>query len=161
MNTRALFYFSFLLFLLGINSIYSQHTNILNVKLEEDEKVLQIQQEFTYQNDSNVTLEELYFNDWANSYSDKNTALAKRFAEQFKKSLHLAKDDERGATDIISAVDEDYRGLTWKHNSGKDIIKINLNKPLAPNESAIIFITYSVKLPPNKYTSYGYNNNRE
>ncbi|TMM57579.1 M1 family metallopeptidase [Maribacter algarum] len=120
-----------------------------------------MQQEFTYLNDSKKTLETLYFNDWANAYSDKNTALAKSFAEQFKRSLHLAKDDERGFTNILTVVDDDYRGITWERSSGKDIIKIFLNKPLLPNQTAKIFITYTVKLPPNKYTPYGYSNRNE
>lgn len=135
--------------------------NTLNVKLDGETKTLQIQQEFTYKNTSKTTLEELYFNDWAHSYSDKNTALAKTFAQQFKKSLHLAKDEERGFTDITSAVDDDYRGLSWIRTSGKDIIKITLNKPLKPNQEAKIFLTYSVKLPPSKYTPFGYNNRDE
>ena len=88
----------------------------------------------------------------------KNTGLANRFAEEFKKSLHLAKNDERGSTTIVSAVDDDYRGMTWKRTQEKDIIGLNLNKSLIPNESAKFFITYTVKLPSNKFTSYGYDN---
>ena len=152
---------SILLLLLLPNWVSSQHTNTLNVKLDGETKTLQIQQEFTYKNTSEKVLEQLYFNDWANAYSDKNTALAKSFADQFKKSLHLAKDEERGFTDINSAVDDDYRGLVWERASGKDIIKIHLNKPLIPNQEAKIFITYTVKLPPTKYTPYGYNNRNE
>ena len=139
----------------------AQHKNTLNVRLIDETKELNIQQEFTYQNNSNKTLETLYFNDWANAYSDKNTALAKSFAEQFKKSLHLAKDEERGFTNIMTVVDDDYRGITWERSSGKDIIKLYLNKPLLPNQSAKIFITYVVQLPPNKYTPYGYSNKND
>lgn len=147
-----------LMLLLSTYSALAQHINSLNVRLNDDTKELSIQQDFTYQNTSNKALETLYFNDWANAYSDKNTALAKRFAQQFKKSLHLAKDEERGFTNIMTVVDDDYRGITWERASGKDIIKLYLNKPLLPNQSAKIFITYTVKLPPNKYTPYGYDN---
>jgi len=142
-------------------SIFAQHINTLNVRLNGDTKELTIQQEFTYQNNSKKTLEILYFNDWAHSYSDKNTALAKRFAEQFKKSLHLAKENERGFTKIQTVVDHKYKGITWARTSGKDIIKLYLNSPILPNQTAKIFITYVVKLPPNKYTPYGYSNKNE
>ena len=98
----------------------------------------------------------LYFNDWANAYSDKNTALARRFAEEFRKSLHLADEDERGATNILSVVDEVYRGLNWERLPGKDLVQFNLSQPLAPGDSTRLFITYTVKLPPNRYTPYGY-----
>ena len=147
--------------LFGGQQLCAQHKNTLTVKLNGETKELNIQQEFIYKNASRYPLEVLYFNDWAHAYSNKNTGLAKRFAEEFKKSLHLAKDHERGRTNIISAVDDDYRGLRYERTSEKDIIKIELNKTLLPGESVKLFITYSVKLPPNKYTPFGYNNKNE
>lgn len=149
----------FLLFPLG--NVWSQHINVVNATLDGDTHEIDIQQEFTYTNTSNKTLETLYFNDWAHAYSDKNTALAISFSEQFKKSLHLAKENERGNTDIQSMVDSDYRGIQWERTSGKDIIKIKLNEPLLPDASTHLFITYTVKLPPNKFTPYGYTGDGE
>ncbi|MEP0134019.1 MAG: metalloprotease [Eudoraea sp.] len=149
----VIFYFIF-----GISSIYAQHTNSLKAALESETREINIQQEFEYLNDSQDTLSVLYFNDWANSYSDKSTALARRFAEEFKKSLHLAKDKDRGRTEIFTIVDDEYRAISWSRTFGLDIIKIELNTPLVPGASAKLFITYTVKLPPNKYTPYGYNN---
>ncbi len=148
-------------FLLCAQCSHGQHKNTLTVSLNSDTKTLNIQQEFLYKNSSKHPLETLYFNDWAHAYSNKNTGLAKRFGEEFRKSLHLAKDNERGRTDIISLVDHEYRGLNWQRTSEKDIIKIDLNTPLVPGEAAQLFITYTVKLPPNKYTSYGYTNRNE
>ncbi|WP_299162616.1 metalloprotease [uncultured Eudoraea sp.] len=147
-----------LYFIFGIGGIYAQHNNNLKATLESETREINIQQEFEYLNDSQDTLSVLYFNDWANAYSDKNTALAKRFAEEFKKSLHLAKEKDRGRTEIFTIVDDEYRAISWGRTYGLDIIKIELNKPLAPGNSAKLFITYTVKLPPNKYTPYGYNN---
>ncbi|MEN1786324.1 MAG: hypothetical protein AAGF77_14480, partial [Bacteroidota bacterium] len=70
---------------------------------------ISITQKFTYYNSSdNILLPVLYFNDWNHAYSAKNTNLAKRFADNFKKSLHLAKDKERGVTKNISLVDKAY-----------------------------------------------------
>lgn len=139
------------------NSVIGQHLNTLKATLEDDIKTVNIQQEFTYENTSKDTLAELYFNDWAHAYADKNTALAKRFAEDFKKSLHLAKDSNRGSTEIFSMVDEDYRNLVWQRLKDQiDIIKLTLNKPLLPGGKMKFIFTYSVKLPPNRYTPYGY-----
>ena len=147
--------------LFGGQQLSAQHENTLTVKLNGETKELNIQQEFVYKNASRYALEVLYFNDWAHAYSNKNTGLAKRFDEEFKKSLHLAKDHERGRTNIISAVDDDYRGLQFERTSEKDILKVELNKTLLPGESVRLFITYSVKLPPNRYTSFGYSNRNE
>ena len=134
----------------------AQHTNILKATLEADSKEVNIQQEFTYINASNDTLDVLYFNDWGHAYSDKNTALAKRFAEDFRKSLHLAKPEERGYTQLFGISDFEYRALQWDRTKEKDIIKVILNNPLPPQSSIKIFFTYTVKLPPNRYTPYGY-----
>ena len=152
--------FSFLLYFIPIfclgTSLYAQYCTELTANLNEYTKELSVRQEFTYYNSSNYNLGVIYFNDWANAYSDKNTGLAKRFAQEFKKSLHLAKDSERGSTKIISVVDDTYNGLEWNRTEGKDILKVTLNNILAPGASTKIFITYTVKLPPNRYTPYGY-----
>ena len=147
-----------MILLLGAGNAYAQHSNSLTATLDDETKSINIQQEFIYVNSSRDTLETLYFNDWAHAYSDKNTALAKRFAEEFKKSLHLAKDEERGSTEIFSIVDNEYRGLVWKRTTGQDIVQIVLNTPLPPGGEAKFFITYTVKLPSNKFTPYGYDN---
>ncbi len=146
-----------LLFFIAMVS-HAQHINNVSATLNTKNKEISIQQEFTYQNNSNYTLTELYFSDWIHSYSNKKTALSKRFAREFKKSLHLAKEEERGFTNIISLVDQEYRGLQWEREDGEDIIKIKLNNPVPPNSVTKIFITYSVKLPSDKFTSVGYRN---
>ncbi|UWX56223.1 hypothetical protein NYZ99_08280 [Maribacter litopenaei] len=146
------------LFLLVGWGSHAQYETNLTVRLNDFAKELDIKQEFNYYNDSNYNLGILYFNDWAHAYSNKNTGLAKRFAQEFKKSLHLAKENERGYTTIISAVDGEYEGLEWERTEEDDIIKFRLNKPLSPGESVKLIITYKVKLPPNKFTDYGYDN---
>ncbi|WP_394749107.1 gluzincin family metallopeptidase [Spongiimicrobium salis] len=149
----------FLLFILGVNASNGQHTNIMNATLDDDTKTIRIKQEFTYLNSSKDTLNTIYFNDWNHAYSDKNTPLAKRFAEQFKKSLHLAKDKDRGRTDIVSVVTKNHVGLKWERTKELDVVKLELETPIAPWQSTTVFLTYTVKLPPRKYTAYGYSSN--
>ncbi|MGB3152274.1 MAG: metalloprotease [Maribacter sp.] len=151
-------FLSVLLIFSVVNCCISQYETKLQVDLNEYTKELNIKQEFTYYNNSNYSLGVLYFNDWAHAYSNKNTGLAKRFAQEFKRSLHLAKKNERGFTTIISAVDNNYEGLVWERTNGGDIIRIKLNESLPPQSSTKLFITYKVKLPPNKFTPYGYDN---
>lgn len=146
---------SFLIWAASATGIAQYETKI-TASLNEYTKELDIKQEFTYFNDSRYNLGVLHFNDWANAYSDKTTGLAKRFEEEFKRSLHLAKDSERGYTQIISVVDQDYEGLQWERGDSKDILKIRLNQPLKPDTSTKIFITYKVQLPEDKFTGYGY-----
>lgn len=147
---------TYFLFLIGNITCFAQYETEITASLNEFTKELDIKQEFTYYNDSRYDLGILYFNDWANAYSDKNSALAKRFEQEFKRSLHLAKESERGYTKIISVVDKDYEGLLWERGTSKDILKIRLNGVLKPGTSTKIFITYKVKLPEDKFTGYGY-----
>lgn len=147
-----------LLFTIVVTGCMCQYETKLEVSLNDYTKELNVKQEFTYYNNSNYSLGILYFNDWAHAYSNKNTGLAKRFAQEFKKSLHLAKKSERGFTTVVSAVDNNYQGLVWERTTGDDIIKIKLNEPLPPKTATKLFITYKVKLPPNKFTPYGYDN---
>nr|WP_293288079.1 metalloprotease [Allomuricauda sp.] len=117
---------------------------------------IRIRQHFTYHNQSDKGLSALYFNDWNHAYSNKNTALAKRFGEEFNRSLHLAKDRERGYTTIKTIVDNNYVGLDWKREGYSDYITVNLNEVLKPNESIQLFFTYTIKLPSAKFTGYGH-----
>jgi len=152
-----LFYFTIIL---GICSqgVWAQHNNTIRAYLNGNEKDIEISQEFTYLNSTNDTLNELFFNDWAHSYSNKNTALAKRFAEEFRKGLHLAKDEDRGSTEILSAVDQNFMQIQWRRTEGLDIVKMELNQALLPGDSVKLYLAYRVKLPPNRYTPYGYSN---
>ncbi|MGB5237898.1 MAG: metalloprotease, partial [Flavobacteriaceae bacterium] len=147
----------FIAFLLPMNRASAQHSNTIRAYLDDLSKEIEISQEFTYRNKANDTLSEIYLNDWAHAYSNKNTALAKRFAEEFRKSLHLAKDEDRGSTDILSAVDQNFMQVQWRRTEGRDLVKMELNQPLAPGDSVKLYIAYRIKLPPNRYTPYGYN----
>ncbi|WP_420602466.1 metalloprotease [Flagellimonas sp.] len=138
-----------------------QHRNEINATLDDTTNEIQITQKLTYHNGSDNGLSVLYFNDWNHAYSNKNTALAKRFAEEFKRSLHLAKDKERGYTNIISIVDDKYTGLNWNRLGNKDIIQVQLANILEPGQSVQLFLTYKIKLPHSKFTSYGFNPNGE
>ena len=136
--------------------LWGQHTNEIVATLDGPTNQIRIRQHFTYHNQSDKGLSALYFNDWNHAYSNKNTALAKRFGEEFNRSLHLAKDRERGYTTIKTIVDNNYVGLDWKREGYSDYITVNLNEVLKPNESIQLFFTYTIKLPSAKFTGYGH-----
>ncbi len=142
--------------MLVANGLWSQHKNELTATLNPFNKTISVRQSFVYHNNSNVTLHTLYFNDWNHSYSSNTTPLAKKFGQDFNRSLHLAKDRERSHTAIKSIVQDDYTGLDWERTPSQDIIKIKLNKPLEPSGSVQLFFTYDLKLPDGKFTKYGY-----
>ena len=149
----------FMLILMVCPTLWSQHQNEIVATLDGPTNQIRIRQHFTYVNQSSQGLSTLYFNDWNHAYSNKNTALAKRFGEEFNRSLHLAKDRERGHTTIKTIVDDNYAGLDWKRRGNTDIIAVKLNQILKPGESVKLFFTYTIKLPEAKFTGYGHTGN--
>ena len=147
--------------LCSTQKLWTQHQIEITAKLDGQTKEIQINQKLTYHNTSGVGLSVIYLNDWMHAFANKKTALAKRFELQFKRSLHLAKDEERGYTDITSVVDDSYAGLLWERLDNRDILKVELAQPLADGEKAQIFITYKVQLPDKKFTTFGYGPNNE
>ncbi|WP_241244350.1 metalloprotease [Flagellimonas marinaquae] len=155
MNFKTFFRILFLISI-ACPQLWGQHTNEIVATLDGPTDQIRIRQHFTYHNQSDKGLSTLYFNDWNHAYSNKNTALAKRFGEEFNRSLHLAKDRERGYTTIKTIVDNNYAGLDWKREGNADIITVNLNEVLKPGESIQLFFTYTIKLPSAKFTGYGH-----
>ena len=158
MNKRYPFIFQlgFVLAILSVTTVFCQHTNSITATLSELDHSIEIKQEFVYHNESAVGLNSLYFNDWNHAYSSKKTALTKRFGEEFNKSLHLAKEKNRGRTRIISIVDDAYRGLEWVRTDALDILKIDLQETLAPGNTITLHFTYTIELPSSRYTGYGH-----
>jgi len=137
---------------------YAQHHSQMFVEVSAEDKTLNIQQELTFFNESNDTLTSLVLNDWNNAYADVNTPLARRFSDEFYRGFHLAKEDERGSTKNITIIDTDKLFLSWERTAeNPDIISIKLREKLAPNEKIKLRLTYTVKIPSDKFTKFGYN----
>ena len=148
----------FILFVLVSFSLKAQHSIIVDALLNTEDHTVRIHQQIEYKNTSETTLNEIYLNDWANSFSNKNTPLAKRFAENFRSAFHFEKDENRGRTDIDSITDENGVSLNWERGTEVDILKVNLGTPLAPGEVYTMSLSYVVKLPEDRFTRFGVTN---
>ncbi|XLS30968.1 metalloprotease [Flavobacteriaceae bacterium M23B6Z8] len=133
----------------------AQNKHKITATFHEDQKTINIQQEIIFQNVTGQTLYTIYLSDWNNAYSSKNTGLAERFAEEFDRSLHLAKEEDRGFTKIISMTDRQFRFLDWRRLKEGDLIRVPLEEPVAPGAYYPIKISYTVHLPSSKFTKYG------
>ena len=143
-----------------LSAVYAQHTVIINADLDSEKKVITINQEITYINSSKDTLTKIFFHDWANSFSNKTTPLAKRFNEDFLKRFYFAKDEERGATIIQNITNNEQQSLLWgRQQDNIDILWIQPSTPIYPGENKIFHIKYKIKIPSNKFTRYGYHDN--
>ncbi|WP_298895080.1 metalloprotease [uncultured Psychroserpens sp.] len=136
--------------------VFGQNSIDLSASVDVYTKTIKINQRIVYQNESNDTLTTIYLSNWNNAYSTKKTPLAKRFTEEFNDKFHFAKSEQRGFTLITKMHDDANNEL--EHSALKehpDIIKVNLKKPLLPNESYDITLSYNLVLPDDSFTGYG------
>ena len=135
----------------------AQHSSKMNVVVDADNKMLHIKQSLTYNNTSNDTLSEIIINDWNHAFSSKKSALANHFSDEFTRSFHLAKEKDRGYTSILAISDVNKKNIQWERlDKHIDVIKILLNSPILPCKKETIIIEYSVKIPNEKFTKYGF-----
>lgn len=153
------YFICFSILWLVLTQTYAQNKQSITATLHDEDKIINIQQTIVFTNHTNDTLNQIYLYDWNNAYENKNTALAKRFAEEFDKSLHFANDEQRGNTKIINIIDKNFRPLTWERLDVDDIIKVQLKHPVYPNQSYSLNATYAIKLPSSEFTGYGYDKN--
>ena len=130
------------------------------VEVNTTRHTLTIQQEIVYFNQSKDTLTSIVLNDWINAYSSKTSPLAKRFSDEFNRSFHLAKDEERGGTSNLTIFNPAKTSLSWERTKkSPDLITVKLSNKLAPGEKTTLHLTYIVKVPNSKFTNYGHYEN--
>lgn len=141
---------------------FGQNQIDLKAFVDVENKQLRINQTITYYNTTNDTLNTIYLNDWSNSYATKTTPLAKRFTEEFSNKFHFARNEDRGFTVITSLKDRYQSELNFSRlKAHPDVVKVELQAPLAPNQSYKVTINYIVKVPNDDFTRYGVNNNTD
>lgn len=146
----------FFLLLFFSHFYFAQQNEIkINATLNTKDDKLLIQQEIIYYNKTDSILSKIYLHNWANSFKDRKTPLSKRFIENFNKELYFANKEDLGAT-TIKNISNNFNSLYYKEVENQpDIIELELQKSLKPQEKVTLNITYIVKLPSDKFTGYG------
>ncbi len=151
--------FILLLFLFVVGPLMAQHQITIQANLVPETHSIEIVQTITYTNTSSRPLEEIYLNDWANSFSNKTTPLAERFGENYVSLFHFEQDEKRGRTTIHSISNKDGQALPWEYEPEDDIIRVDLDGSLYPERSYELSLMYTVKLPDAKFTRFGVTKN--
>ncbi|SOU88645.1 conserved hypothetical protein. Putative aminopeptidase [Tenacibaculum finnmarkense genomovar ulcerans] len=125
----------------------------IKAKLEVTKNLLYIQQKIVFYNNSPDNLRAVFLHNWANSFKNNDTPLAKRFINNDNKNFYFAKEKEKGNTHFFS-INVNYQQVLLKETAA-DIIEVVLNKTLKPKDSILISATYIVKIPNAKFTRYG------
>lgn len=148
----------YLLVLFASAKQYGQNHSQMNVEVNMDAKTLTIDQELVFVNQSQDTLTSIVLNDWNNAYSSKTSPLAKRFSDEFYRGFHLAKEEERGSTHNLVITNPDKSILFWERtDENPDYLAVRLREKLAPNQKITLHLNYIEKIPSDKFTKYGYN----
>lgn len=151
---KSLLFSTVLIFLTSFFALSQNHIDV-KAKFDIENRQIAIIQTITYTNTTQDTLKTIYLNDWNNSYATKKTALATSIADEYINDFHLAKNEDRGYSTITS-IQQDGQDVTFQQIKDQiDGIEVILNTPLYPQSSYTIALNYSVKLPSNKFTSYG------
>ena len=148
---------AYILILLISVSGYAQNKIKAEITTSKDLKSLEIHQTITFQNTSDKVLDTLYLYDWINAFSNKESPLAKRYAQEFVRKFHFASSLERGGTSLKS-LSVASRLTSWDYANGQpDIIQVILNEPLLPDSSLDINLEYTLLIPDQKFTGFGWN----
>ena len=148
---------SFIIFILGLQYALAQHDNTIIASMDMVDGFMHVEQSITVVNHSNDTWNHIMLLDWAHAFNNTDTPLAKRFAEDFKNRFQFSSDNDKGKTIITSSTYDGYSIERLPTQS--DIIKVNLDQALNPNESIKINFTYSMKIPEDDFTGYGHTSN--
>lgn len=138
-------------------SLYSQNNQItIEAKLYPKTNKLEIQQDIVYFNTSKDTLKELVLRNWANSYKNDSTPLAKRLLEDYKTDFYFSNKNERGFSKIQNITTNQIKNSYHTPHHLQDLIFVNLNHKLPPGDSIVVKLNYVVKIPNSKFTGSGY-----
>lgn len=141
----------------GLSSSGLGQTNQLLITAEADPvgHYIDVSQEIVFYNTSTDTLDEIILLDWANSFSDKTSALGVRFAENFNNRFYFEKDKNRGRTQLQTMTDEADNSLSYSRPE-VDLVRVELPQPLSPGASQTLKLTYRIILPDDRFTRFGY-----
>ena len=155
-NFSAFFVVIFLCFSLNH---FGQHQSKITVDVNAETHILTVNQTLIYFNQTQDTLQNLVLNDWNNAYSSNNTPLAKRFSDEFNRSFHFTKIENRGSTNEIKITQNNADLNFIRTAENPDLIEIQIPNKILPNQKAEFQLSYQVKIPSDEFTKYGFGKN--
>ncbi|MBP6721912.1 MAG: M1 family peptidase, partial [Bacteroidia bacterium] len=119
----------------------------INVRLDDNLHFLHANEEFTYTNRSQDTLDTLFIHLWPNAYKDETSAFARQKLEDGDLKFHDAASEDRGFIDSLNFT-VDGKPATWSNWQGNpDIAQLALPSPLLPGGKIVVATPFRVKIP--------------
>ncbi len=121
----------------------------IKAELNDTEKSITGFEKIVYKNNSPSTLDYIWFHIWPNAYKNDSTALMKQIRNDKERSKKAEQFGVGSIEGLAFKVDE-QPAKTEPHSNPQyiDVIKVLLNKPLAPGDSITISTPFKVMLPP-------------
>ena len=127
---------------------FQQEVNYdIEVTLDDVNHTLSGVANIEYINHSPDDLEQIYFHLWANAHKNKHTAFAKQEVQLGNRKFYFSKEEDKGG---YTKIDFQSNGKTmnWSYDKKDiDIVLIQLNEKLSPNQSLQIRIPFEIKIP--------------
>ncbi len=136
---------------------FQQEVNYtIDVSLHDASHELSAFEKIQYINQSNTSLQFIYFHLWPNAYKNQETALAKQLLESGETSMYFAKDEDLGYIDSLNFL-VNGKPIKWEYDEKhSDICKLYLNVPLKSLDTITITTPFHVKLPSAKLSRLGH-----
>ncbi len=139
---------------LGVVEVSAQKDSIyIEAKLSSDKKILQINQELVYYNNSQHNLNTVKLLNWVSAYNRRGTSLVYRKLEDRNTDLHFAEKNELGKLLNLKIHDSDQEITV--NNISEENFFLPLKKALQPGEQVKLKLQYDIQLPDHKFTGYG------
>lgn len=155
------FYSAVILLVTGITfaqqNYFQQEVNYrINVTLNDSTHELHAYEKIEYINNSNTSLNFIYFHLWPNAYKNNQTALAKQLLSLGETKMYFAKPEDLGYIDSLNFM-VDGKIAKWEFDPVHiDICKVFLAEPLAPWDTIHITTPFHVKLPSAAISRLGH-----
>lgn len=139
---------------LGVVEVSAQKDSIyIEAKLSSDKKILRINQELVYYNNSTTALNTVKLLNWVSAYNRRGTSLVYRKLEDRNTDLHFAEKNELGKLLNIKIQNSDEEIPV--NNTAEEIFFLPLKRGLQPGEYVKLKLQYEIQLPDKKFTGYG------
>ena len=121
----------------------------IKAELSEADQSIRASETIVYKNNSPTTLPFIWFHLWPNAYSNDQTALIRQIKSDSSRSKKM-ENYGKGSIEGLSFTVNGSPAVTEPHPNPDyvDVVKLMLNKPLAPGDSVVISTPFTVKLPP-------------
>lgn len=135
---------------------FQQEVNYtINASLNDEKHEIYANILIEYINNSPDELNFIWFHLWPNAYKNNHTPLGKQLLADGNKKFYYASLKERGWIDSLS-FKVNGQEVKTEPGSSIDILKLVLNKPLAPGQKINISTPYKLHIPIGSFSRFGH-----